>query len=176
MFKRSLENIGEFILKYNTYFDNVFTDVVQDETTGIIHNGEAIFPNDTLGNYAYLRLPKNIRFDYSSAYAIAEGITTPGLLTDVILVACVRDADSDVLLNNLLNTISACNQTIRLTNAIWQPEVVITQELALIPKENIGAALQKLDMNYTIVGIGFTVTNNYSLLDLSCITNPCKEC
>lgn len=161
-----------YILEANPYFDNGFDDVYQDETTGIVHNSQPIFPNDTLGNYFYLRLPNNIRFDSSNIYQLEECANTPAKVYDAILVACVADSNPNTLLNNLLSTLAKFGD-IGFGSASVQSEVVIRQELQKMSKESIDKALQNKP-DISIVSIQFTYTETMQLNN--CIVNPCVAC
>lgn len=163
-----------YIIDENPYFQNGFDDVYLDETTGMVHNGEPIFPSDTLGNYFYLRLPNTIRFDSSDVYKISECENTPATIYDLILVACHKDADPNELLNNLITTLGKFDGSIVFTNASINSEAVILQELSSMSAENKEAALQRKPSNLTIVSISFTYTEVPA--PNNCITEPCATC
>lgn len=177
MLKEKLYNLKEHILKYNPYFNNAFDYTVQDENTGIIHDSIPVFPADNLGDYFYLRITNNVRFDNQSIYNTATTISGVGLVPTIILVACVRDADADKLLNNLVNTLRAesCGARIGLVSMLFNGRDVILQELARMKeKENIEAALQRLPSGMTLVSITFTYSFNYTFQKLKCFDPPCN--
>lgn len=178
MLKGKLDGLKEHILQYNPYFNNAFADVIQDDTTGIVHNGKPIFPNDTLGDYFYLRLPSNVQFEYAPIYNISTSINGVGLRSNIVLVACMRNADPDKLLSNLVNTIQSYQtEYVRFTGAIYESDGVLLQELSKIKdKENIEAALQRLGNDYTLVSIIFQYTFPFTFQKPICITEPCKTC
>jgi hypothetical protein len=164
----------EHILTTNTYFDNGFDDVYQDETTGLVENGEPVFPADNHGRYFYLRLPNNIRFDYSAQFTLDECSNSPGKIYDVILVACVADVNAEGLLNNLLSALSSYQERITLQSASIQGNVVINQELSFMSKDDREAALKRKPDNLTIVSISFSYIKETLLTN--CITEPCSTC
>lgn len=179
MLKQSLHNIKEFILTNNPYFSKGFDAVYQDATTGIINdNHDPIFPNDNLGDYFYLRLPQNVSFIENAYNRTTELDRAIVLNMKIILVACVRDADPDTLIENLINTVQQFDQTyIKIDSFLMQSSDVVLQELAKVtPKTNITTALQRLGENYTIVSVQFIYSQKFQFQKLSCIKTPCKTC
>ena len=162
MIQDKLTALKDYILQYNTYFGKGFDDVWMDENTGIVENGKPIFPNDTLGDYFYLRLSNQSRFDYNRAAAISDCANTPNVVSEITLVACVRKANYNTLMTNLLNTVSSYNADVRFTSAIYRSEDVVLKELARMKKENIEAALQRVG-NHTIVSISFALAVPFTL-------------
>jgi hypothetical protein len=175
MIQSTLTGLKDYILSTNTYFGKGFDDVYMDETTGIVANGGAIFPNDTLGDYFYLRLPNQSRFDYAAINRVTDCSNTPGVVSDITLVACVRKASADRLMTNLLNTISSYNDDVRFVTCQYRSEDVVLRELGRLKKENIEAALQRLG-NHTIVSVNFSLSVSFQLRKVSsgCILDPCK--
>lgn len=82
------------------------------------------------------------------------------------------------MITNLVNTLQAYQpDLIRINSVIYNKDAVLAQELAkLNKKENIEAALQRHDDDYTIVSVNFTYTQQFTFNQPSCITKPCKEC
>jgi hypothetical protein len=178
VYQTDLNNIRDFILENNPYLNEGFADVYQDETTGYIHaSNKVVFPADERGDYFYLRLPKAVGFNYNNQYDITDCQKGFALRTPVILVACMRDADNSKLQENLLVTLSNYKVVnLRFTGAIFNKIDVALQELSKIKVENQVAALENIDLNYTMVSIHFEVEMQYMPKKLNCITNPCKEC
>lgn len=174
MIQPTLTAIKDYILQYNTYFGKGFDDVWMDETTGIVAGDKPIFPNDTLGDYFYLRLPNQSRFDYNRVNVVSDCANTPSIVSELTLVACVRKASYDRLVTNLLNTLSSYNADVRFTSVIYRSEDVVLKELARMKKENIEAALKRLG-NHTIVSISFALSVSFTLKKVTagCILNPC---
>lgn len=171
MLKSTVDSIKDYIIQYNPYFKKGYSDVYLDEKTGIIHNSKPIFPADNLGDYFYLRLPNKVQFDYAREFQISDCISGAGIRASVILVAVVKDADPDKLIQNLVNTLQTY-QNVNVNSAIYLTEDVIIQELAKTSEETIMAALQR--MKSTIVSLTFTILTPYQFKKLSCIENPCK--
>jgi hypothetical protein len=179
MLRQPLHNIKEFILSNNTYFNNGYDAVFQDATTGVINdNKQPIFPNDNLGNYFYLRLPQSVSFIENAYNRVTELDRAVALNMRIILVACMRGADPDILISNLVNTLQQFDETyIKIDSFLMQSSDVVLQEMAKVtPKSNTIAALARLDEDYTIVSVQFTLTQRFQFQKLSCITNPCKTC
>jgi len=176
MIQETLTSLKDFILQYNTYFRQGFDNVYLDETTGIVEAGKPVFPNDTLGNYFYLRLPSVSTFDYNPVAAISDCSNTPLLVSDVTLVACVLDSDHDRLMANLMNTISSFNANARFTQCRFRSEDVVLAELARMPAEKRTAALARIG-KHTIISVTFSLAVNFQLRSVKkadCILDPCK--
>lgn len=178
MLQQKLTKLRDFILQYNTYFGRGYDNVVKDNSTGQINYGnDIVFPADELGNYFYLRLPNNLQPDYNFP-SIADSHLSIGVKYDVILVAIVSGADGSILLENMLTTLGRYqDEPLRMTKAIYQSDVVISQELAKIGTDNIRAALQKFTESETgICSVHFQFTIPFIFQRLNCIQNPCKSC
>ncbi len=177
MLKAKLETLKEFILSNNPYFTAGYANAVQDDETGIVHNGMPLFPNDTLGNYFYLRVLRNVQFSYDGMYRISDAAGSVGINAQIVLVACVREADTDKLAENLVITMSRYYpEYIKLQQVLYQSELVVGQELALLSRENIRAAMQRIDNDYAIVSLQFQYAAPVIVQPLKCITTPCKTC
>jgi hypothetical protein len=171
MIQSTLTGLKDYIAQKNTYFTTSYDDVYMDETTGIVANSLPVFPNDKLGNYFYLRLPNQSRFDYNPVNRITDCSNTPAVVSEITLVACARNASADRLMTNLLNTISSYNADVRFTTCTYRSEDVVLRELSRMKKENIDAALQRLG-NHTIVSVNFSLSVNFTLT--KCILDPCR--
>lgn len=171
MIQPALIALKNYILTANPYFNTGFDDVYMDETKGVVGNDLPVFPNDKIGDYFYLRLPSQVRFNYTAASAISDCANTPNIEAELMLVACVRKADASILMTNLTNTISMYNDSARFTNARYRSEDVVLQELGRMKKENTEAALARLG-NHTIVSLSFVLSVPFTLT--KCITDPCS--
>lgn len=182
MWQRQLNSIKEHILQYNPYLTQGFNHAWQDEQNGEVYAQKgkefvAVFPNDSLGDYFYLRTPQKVSFSESKEFVISDCYKGTGMIGQVVLVAMVRDADADGLLNNLINTVQLYdNETIALNSAVYQNEFVVIQELAKMSKEAMEAALARIKPNMTMVSITFTIKAPFRYRKLSCMTKPCKPC
>jgi len=176
MLKQVLADLKDFILTYNPYFDTAFSYVEMDDETGIVHDEQPVFPSETFGNYFYLRFTNQLTPDYANP--IADNSLSLGIRANVFIVACMRDADADLLVGNILSTVGRYEPINTVFGQIlYHSEDVLKQELAKMKdKENITAALQRLPQDMTIVSVQVTINFPYSLLKLNCITKPCKVC
>lgn len=170
--------LRDYIIKYNTYFNDGYDFVTRDDSNGYISNGDKpVFPADDFGNYFYLRLPNAIQTEYKSAYQLADCMQGYGLRYDVVLVACIRNGDTELLIDNLLTTLGNYNrQNIVVTKVLYHIEDVTAQELSRIKREDRMAALQRMGDNINLCSIHFSFTIAYTTKPLSCITNPCSIC
>lgn len=176
LLQQQLTNLRDFILTNNTYFDNGFDYVTQDGISGYVAtNDKPVFPADDLGNYFYLRLPNQLGFDYNEIYKVSDCGGGVGVSYNVILVALVVDANTELLLQNMLTTLGNYNQNnIKMTKILIHSEDVVSQELAKIDKSEIESAAQRIPLNSALCSVHFTFTVPYIYQKLSCITNPCE--
>lgn len=176
MLKQALSEIATFVFQQNPYFVEAYDDVYLSEN-GVVHNDDYVFPADNKGDYFYLRLPQNVSFVYSSEYQVSDCMTSAGVRASVILVACVKEADGDGLLQNLVSSLANFGKySIRLQSAIYQPEYVVLQELGRLEKDEQQAALQRLDPDYTIVSITFQIEKFVPVNRINCNNKPCPSC
>lgn len=169
MFDGLLEHIHDL----NEYFDKGYEGVYQDENTGIVHEQQPVFPADNLGDYFYLRLPDSVTFEYGDAYNNEEGANKPAKLYNLVLVACVKNADPDKLINNMIVSLSKFKRDVTIQSAVIESEKVIQQELAFMSEDNRTRALQNKPENLTIISVSFSFVEE-TLID--CIVKPCKDC
>lgn len=172
MFKSTLHNIKEHVLQHNTYLTHGYSNVYMSDQG--VHDGEqVVFPNDTLGDYFYMRLPSGANVTNNRAASISDCVSGLQARMNAILVAVVRNADADILLLNLASTLSQYGD-ISVTNVMWQAEEVIIQELRAIGVETMTAALARHDKNTTIVCIKFDYTAVVQQNGINCLPNPCE--
>lgn len=178
MITNKLIGIRDRILQYCPFFSAGYSDVYQDDELGIIADGnEIVFPNDTLGDYFYLRIPDTNTFRQNNSYRISDKLMGYESVSNIYLVAVVANADPDILISNIVNLIRD-QEGVILRDWVGQSGVILRRELSKLDgNENIQAALQRLDSTQTIVSVGFSITvpvNPYVKPD--CLPNPCKEC
>lgn len=174
MLQDKINELKEHILQYNGYFSNAYSDVYVDQQTGIVHNKDgAIFPNDTLGDYFYLRLANASQLQYTALSTATQGLSVSA---PVVLVACLKSGSADTLLANLINTLRHFSpENIRFTSFLYNSSDVVLQELSRITeKADIEAALQRIQN--VIVSVSFTYSYNMSFQKLNCIQDPCTIC
>lgn len=169
MLKAKYKDLKDYILEYNPYFKQGFDDVYISES-GIVANKKVVFPADNLGNYFYLRLPDNVSIVNSSEYKVSDCKVAMGLNIDTYLIASVKKADADKLLDNLVATLA--NFGARVKSAIWSSEKVVMQELAKVDQEVQLKALANI--NTTLVSVRFDYNCTYITDALDCLPNPCE--
>lgn len=178
MITAKLTQLKEKILQNQQYFAQGFVNVMQHPENGIISNKETIvFPADNLGDYFYFRVPKDIDLRLSPQDTITQ--CASGYITgaEIYLVACVSDADPEQLVVNLINLLrDKCGGELVLRSFSTNPEAILMRELSGIEKENIEAALQRLDPSHTIVSITFSITSVIPYIKPDCLPDPCKQC
>lgn len=179
MLQQQLTKLKDWILRYNAYFDNAYPHVHLHDKIGVVASNDLrVFPADNLGNYFYFRLPNKVTFDYNQNLSISDSSNAIGLKANIVLVACVRNADADQLSYNLAATIGRYQDlNIRIIDNVYDKDDVVIQELSKMDsKENLQAALRGLSDNMTIVSLTFTVSMPYIFQQLNCLTHPCKIC
>jgi len=176
-----LDKVRDCILANNKYFCEGYSNVWRDEQTNQILTMKAdqykvVFPNDTLGDYFYLRNDGNIVFNPSAENLISDCIDSAyDTNITVNLVAIMDNADPEELLSNLLTTIQYCEGfRTNLVSASTNPSTIITNELLNLADADIQAALQR--NKRTIVSLTFNMIDAIVIKDPSCIENPCKLC
>lgn len=174
MLKEAIENIKDAIKDNNPYFDKGFCNVYQNPDVGIVLAGDVpVFPASELGDYFYLRLPNNVTFSSGTYEAIADSIKGIGLNATIVLVACVKNANCDVLMKNIVNTLQAlCGENITLNTAVYNSSEVVRQELSFMNKEQRDAALARIPNGMAIVSVTFTYQIPFTFSN--CIVNPCS--
>ena len=176
MIQQQLDAISNFIKLHNPYFDKGFSFVEQSDKNGYVHNGsEVIFPNDTFGDYFYIRVPSRLGFAYDLANG--DGRNTFGVSTPLVIVAVMKDADPYKLALNLISTIGKmCDIGKQFTAILIHSEDVLLQELAKAADAEQDKALRNIQQGYTYVSVNFTMTYTQPYIALNCITKPCKIC
>lgn len=182
MIIETLIALKNHILQYNTYFSSGFEDVSITEN-GMVYahldNSKIIFPDDTLGNYFYLRTADRTTTNYSSGYKANDCQNNFNITPSIILVACMRGTDKYQLLDNITSTLIYYSADLRVSEILGESEAVIVRELSKVKKEVRDKALANKDKNYSIISISFTVTVPYNPIDITkedCLPNPCAAC
>ena len=180
MQREDFEAFKYFILGRNPYFNCGFANVYKDDTTHAVWVRDeadlmAVFPNDTLGNYFYLRNETGVKHEAAPAERLADTGTQRLLFLDTMtvqLVAIVQHADEYMLIENLRNTAMQYRLlNIEPTASKWNREQVMVEELAGMKSEDIQAALQRLK-NETIVRLTMKVSKVF--VPGNCINDPVK--
>lgn len=182
MTSANLISFVNYIKSQNTYFDKGYGIAFKDEATKQVFCPDnekfiAVMPNDTLGNYFYIRYEKGVEFSEDFAGRPGDcpelGLSFNDRM-NVILVACVRDADELKLLNNLRATCAKFSTLKAIPkSATLIRELVVASELSGMEKEDIESALQRLS-GWTIISMSIALTSSY--IPTNCVINPCKSC
>lgn len=162
-------DIKDTILQYNTYFNAGFDDAYQSEN-GVYQGEKILFPNDTLGDYFYIRPDNPVGISNDSA--ISSCYTAFALDASATLVAVVKSANSTMLVNNLMTSLAYTGATVE--SATFQHEEIIRQELGAMSQEDLTAALANYHRSTTIVSIAFTYNLPLPLTKINCLPNPCE--
>lgn len=178
MLIQQLTSLKDYVLQWNPYFDRGFDRVRMDDARGwILSDDTPVFPADDLGNFFYLRLPSKISYDYSNIYSSHDNKGGVGIVAEVILVACMRDADEFQLAGNLITTIGNWQgANTQLRDTLLRQDDVVMQEMAKFKKPVIEACLQGMPEDMTMVSITFKMTASFKFKNLNCLSNPCKSC
>lgn len=168
-----LQNIASFILQYNTYFDRGFSNAYQS-ANGVQDGATVLMPNDALGDYFYLRPSPALSITTNEQGRVTDCAVPAALNAQVNLIAVVRNADSVLLANNLITTLS--QYQLPIGSVIMQSEEVIQQELGRMDREQIDATLQRLQPNTKIIAIAFTARISLPFIKIDCLPNPCSAC
>lgn len=176
-----IDTLTAFILTHNPYFKQGFANVSIDEKLGIVGDeNKPIFPSSSFGDYFYVRYAAPVALSNLASGFMEEGRMAASYQIPLVLVAVVRDADSDILFTNLLTTLANYKdkglQAVRFERTSEEVIEIVTTELAGLKPADLDAALQRLDTSQTLVSIRFTLVSDIEIQSLSCIQNPCKPC
>lgn len=174
------EQLRSHILNMNNYFHHGFANAFRSEVTGAIwvqkHGDmQCLLPDDTLGNYFYLRTEPLIRHDAQAGERLTDGGTQRLSFSDVAivqLVAIVHSADAYLLISNMRNaTMAYKDMNVVPTASTWNREKIITEELAGMKPDDIAAALKRFT-DQTVVKLTLQVSKTF--IPGNCIVNPIK--
>lgn len=178
MIASKLSEIAAEVKRLNPYFDEGYSNVFAMAEGYVVRGDKGVaipvFPNDTLGDYFYLRMPRNWAFSYGDY--IADAISGTTVSAQIVLVAYMQRADADKLSANLINTLRTIGPrlkgTIQLVSATAIDEEVLAQELTDLSDEQYNDARMRLGENITLCSVTF----NYSQLFpySNCSDNPCS--
>lgn len=173
--------LKDFILSKNSYLSDGYANVFKDEATGQIigYHGDdiiSIFPDDTNGNYFYMR-NEEIKFTQVPGERITDNGAQRNMFIDnlsIVLIAIVAKADAFTLMNNLRNTMAMfTGMDITPTGGSFNRENIVIGELRGSKPEDIRTTLQNLN-NQTIIKLNITAQQYYQ--PNTCIydcLNPC---
>lgn len=174
------EDLKTYILSRNEYFTIGFANAFKDGESSHIYAKtkgglKAIFPEDTLGNYFYLRTDPSVSFIQKVGYEdCGAGKSILDYRAVLFIVCVIKDADEYTIIQNLINTcVGFKSMNIIPVSAIWLRENVVLAEMSGFDEEKILRTLTRLKSE-TIVRIQFQANKEY--IPNTCINNPCKEC
>jgi hypothetical protein len=178
MLPQYLEKLKEFILSKNHIFHKGFANAYRDELRNVVYARTeqeliTVLPNDSLGNYFYLRHEDTIQHEALQAERLADsGIGRLSFLDTVTiqLVAIADKACAYTMVENLRNTLMMYEgMNAQPTSSLVETSKVIMAELP--GNEQQLAILQRLK-NETIVRITIKATTLFTPSE--CINNPCN--
>lgn len=174
------EALKNHILKLNGYFTTGFANAFKDTQTSAIYtrvngNLKAIFPEDRLGNYFYIRNEPQATFTAKLGYEdCGPGRAAYDDRLTAYLVAIVQDGDEYEMIANLRNSVLRYKEMFVVpVGAIWQRENVVITEMQGFEDSEILTALTNLK-GQAIVRVQLQITKEY--LPNNCITEPCIPC
>ena len=175
-----ISDLKNFILTHNTYFNKGFANVSIDEKLGLVANfDEVVFPSSINGDFFYLRYGGPVVLANNASAQMAEGTFAGSFQVPLVLIASVKEADSDMLFTNLYTTLANYKakglQAIRFSNASEEILEIVSQELQGMKEKDQLAAIKRLP-DATLVAIRFIMVSDIQTQPLSCIQNPCKTC
>lgn len=177
MYSSQIEALKNNILSKNTYFNGGYANAVKnnkgvyaDKTT---KEKIAVFPNDRLGNYFYIRLEQNASFAGSNRFAVDCGSLGTMVNIRAFIIAVVKKADSEILVANLIASIKEANHQAVLNDMNWNREFIANDEMSEMEEKDRNAILQRLK-DETIVRVSFTYPVEILFKKSDCIINPCN--
>jgi hypothetical protein len=178
MLPQHFENLKEFILSKNAIFHKGFANAYRDELRNAIYARTeqeliAVLPNDSLGNYFYLRHEDTIQHEALQAERLADSGSGRLSFLDIATIQLVAMADKAcayTMVENLRNTLMMYEgMNAQPTSSLVESSKVIMAELPR--NEQQLAILQRLK-NETIVRITIKATTLFT--PSNCINNPCN--
>lgn len=179
MTPQDLENLKDYILEKNIYFQVGYANAFKNKNIGSDSNGIifsrqksgdllAVSPQDTFGNYFYMRNEEGFQRVPTTPIAGTKQMFKDTM--KIWFVAFLREGDPMIVVDNITNTLGmydGCNTNTQGLSYNWNREQIIIDELSGIKDDDIAAALQRLG--------GFTVVRlNFSIYKLSTVNNCIK--
>jgi hypothetical protein len=182
MWKASLKSVRDHLFATNPYlragYSAAWMDDYANKLLALGDNGEVVtvFPQDNVGDFFYLRIPNQVKYEEDSAQNMRECSVGYRTKADIVLVCMMRDADADMLVTNLVSSLQSYDSAyLRVKSAVYQNEYVIAQEFG--KNKNLAeAALARVKKNTTFVSITFALEAPFKYINVNCITKPCKSC
>lgn len=180
MTAQQFEDLKDFILARNTYFNKGYANAFRDDNGLVmVQQKKQLVPvsvNDKLGNYFYMRLDGDISINPTSGLKVKDANGGLGYYDSarVQLVAFMKDADEYILINNLRTTVTGYSGISCVpVGANLIRESIIRAEHSGVATNDVQAMLQRLK-NLTVVRLTIEIT---AVQGETCtIYNPCKTC
>lgn len=163
MIREIREKIKDAILVDNDYMFAGFANVSVNPMIGVVVDMDdmeiPVFPADTFGNFFYLRSDGDVKFGGSIGTGVSDDNSALGVSFGLVLVACVKDADEDSLLNNMLNTLMDYQNDywIEVASADVNKYNVVAKELSGMDRESKMKALSNIPKESTIISIKLNI-------------------
>jgi hypothetical protein len=180
MIPQVLEGLKDFILSKNTVFHNGYANAYRNELRYTIYTKTGnellpLLPNDTLGNYFYLRHEDAIQHEPSSAERLADSGSGRLSFLDTIIIQLVAFADKAcayTLIDNLRNTLMMFDGLhAQPITSMFESTKILVAELPKISNEQQHALLQRVK-DETIIRI--TLKASLLFTPSNCINNACN--
>lgn len=173
-------SLRDHILSMNEYFNSGYDLVIKDSEDGILYyeigdKRKIVFPDDTNGNYFFMVLDGQIKFDSRNSDKINDcGGKVYSDQSNLILVCVVRDADEWSLLANMRNTIAKFKGfTLTVSGAQLDREEVVYNIMKNTGEQATIRALSRMK-NETIISLTINASKNF--IPNGCIVDVCKNC
>lgn len=175
---QDFEALKDHLLLKNKYFSCGYANAFKDEKTdkvAVVDGNRFVYlmPDDSLGNYFYLRNEATMSHGFLRKTADCAGDVYTDTLT-AYLVAVVKEAEPFALIENLRNTLASYKGLgLQVTQSMWNRESVVIGEMKGAEEDEVLKALARLK-NETIVKI--TVQISMEFATSNCINEICKNC
>lgn len=178
MLSEDFEELKDFILQQNPYFNTGYANAYKDDTTHAVwvrqgKDLQRIMPADINGNYFYLRNDSWLKHEAKEPERLTDGGSQRLSFLDMMsvqLVAVVNNADAYKLVQNLRNTAMLYSKlNVVPVSSSWNREQVVATELAKMRIEDVNATLQRL-RDETIVRLSLNVSKLF--IPANCIIEP----
>lgn len=176
MTRSDLTAFMKHILDNNDYFAAGYANVYRDEQGRVLSGETLLMPNDTLGNYFYLRHDGDGRLTAKVSERAADCGPARVAFDDTItmqIIAVVKDADEFIVRNNLINTCMTYGVSVIPTSFNLSREQIVAAELRGMPATGIQAALARLG-DWSIIRLTINFLKQY--IPSNCVDPVCKDC
>lgn len=170
MLNKILEDIKATVLRDNPYLNKGYSYAVANKT-GVFEGEKVLFPNDTLGDYFYIR-PINLGLSNTATNLLDDCVSPVGIQATGVLVASLHKGDADELTYNIISTLAAI-VGITPTAFSYNIDDVIQQELGKMDKSVLDGVKANVKPNTAIISVSFRIDKVLPLAKPNCFKNPC---